>query len=132
MIDIAILELKNTKVIHWNDFVPARTNQRRAKAMRNKALTFATRTHFIQNAYWLSKQAKKYYRSVHVPDIAIFDWNSLFIFDFAGLDEDAQDPILARGIWFTESGSNPSEGETFRTVLFGFLIRALKRYNIIE
>ncbi|ODQ76812.1 hypothetical protein LIPSTDRAFT_67805 [Lipomyces starkeyi NRRL Y-11557] len=66
--------------------------------MRNKALTFATGTHFIQNAYWLSKQAKKYYRSVHVPDIAIFDWNSLFIFDFTGLDEDAQDPVQESGL----------------------------------
>ncbi|KAK9384577.1 hypothetical protein V1515DRAFT_611073 [Lipomyces mesembrius] len=78
MIDIAILEFKNTEVIHSDDFMPARTNQRRAKAMRNKALTFATGTHFIQNAYWLSKQARKYYLSVRLILVGRYRFSESF------------------------------------------------------
>lgn len=37
------------------------------------------RTNFVENGYWLSKQAMKY--STITPDVALFDWNAMFIFD---------------------------------------------------
>lgn len=77
------------------------------------------------------KQAKKYSENVAVPDVALFDWNGMFIFDFSSVNEDAHIPSLARGIWFTEFQSNAAHGETFRSVLLGFLIRAMRRHNII-
>jgi hypothetical protein len=54
----------------------------------------------------------------------------MLVFDFDAVNEDALDPVLARAIWFSESGiSRPNQ--TFRIVLLGFLIRALRRYNIV-
>lgn len=131
MINIAILEVKNTKVIHWDDFASAMANHNSAKMKRDLAYSRKNNTHFRQNAYWLSKQARKYSENVKVPDVAIFDWNAMFIFDFNGMNENAQNPVLASGIWFTESNSSAGQGETFRTILLGFLIRTLRRHHLV-
>ncbi|KAK2795043.1 hypothetical protein FQN50_009802 [Emmonsiellopsis sp. PD_5] len=131
MVNIAVLELKNTKVVHWGDFAHAMANEGNAKAMHDSAQDEPFQSHFKQNAVWLSKQARKY--SVNVAtDVAIFDWSAIFVFDFSGINEDALNPSLARGIWFSESNSNPNHGHTFRIALLGFLIRALRRHNIIS
>ncbi|MCJ1260006.1 hypothetical protein MMC24_007846 [Lignoscripta atroalba] len=128
--NIAVLEFKNTKVMHWQDFGFAMANSNNAKTMRDSAQGNNLHTHFRNNAVWLSKQARKY--SASVPDVALFDWSTMFIFDFNGMDEDILNPILANGIWFTESTSNHNQGESFRTLLLGFLVRALVRHNIIQ
>ncbi|EDN08860.1 predicted protein [Histoplasma mississippiense (nom. inval.)] len=56
-------------------------------------------THFTNNAVWLSKQARKYAQNTGAPDVAIFDWDKMFIFNFYGMAEHLQNPVLAKGIW---------------------------------
>lgn len=76
-------------------------------------------------------QSTKKYSSLGIPDVALFDWDAMFIFDFHDMNEDALNPVLARGIWFTEAGKDHSQGQTFRMALYGFLIRALRRHQVI-
>lgn len=59
MTNIAVLEVKNTKVIHWNDFAFAMANTSNAKARRDAGFSSATSTLLRENAYWLSKTGKK-------------------------------------------------------------------------
>ncbi|PGH28295.1 hypothetical protein AJ80_00186 [Polytolypa hystricis UAMH7299] len=132
MTTIAILEVKNTKVLHAADFTPASATVNNARAKRDAAQGQLHHTHFARNACWLSKQAKKYYRNTTTPDVALFDWGAMFIFDFSGMNENALNPVLARGIWFSESDSGPSQGISFRMVLLGFIVRALRRRNLIS
>ena len=73
----------------------------------------------------------KYSDKCGTPDIAFFDWNTMFVFNFHGMDEDASDPVLAKGTWFTEELKDPRQGYTFRMILYEFLIRALMRQGII-
>ena len=129
-VDIAVLEFKNTRALHWHDFEPAMTDVNGARVLRDGAQAKASKTLFTGNAYWLSKQAKKY-SSLGIPDVALFDWDAMFIFDFHDMNEDALNPVLARGIWFTEAGKDHSQGQTFRMALYGFLIRALRRHQVI-
>ncbi len=130
-ITIAVLEFKNTRILHWEDFQPAMANWQNAAFKIGEAQSLPHRTTFRKYAIALSKQAKKYSRKLHVSDVALFDWNSMFIFDFSGRNENSATPRLARGIWFQEENQNHNVGETFRSVLLGFLIRALLRNQII-
>lgn len=132
--DIAVLEVKNTKTLHWADFSAAGTDQQNARAKVRSAYAKGADeefTHLVRNALWVSKQAKKYATTLPVADVAIFDWNAIFVFDFAGMKEDTNDPILARGIWFEEPTTNVQDGTTFRALLLGFLVRALRRHHVI-
>jgi hypothetical protein len=40
------------------------------------------------------------------------------------MNEDASEPVLAKGTWFKEDGKKSHQGGTFRMVLYGFLVRA--------
>lgn len=130
-VSIAVMEFKNTNVLRLSDFLPALTDQQHARAKVQAAFAKPGFTHLINNAYWLSKQAMKYKRAASVADVAIFDWNAMFVFDFAGMDEDAQVPVLAKGIMFQETVDSVNNGVTFRIVLLGFVVRALKRHGCI-
>ncbi|OJD23487.1 hypothetical protein ACJ73_05161 [Blastomyces percursus] len=129
--NIAVLEFKNTQVLRWSDFKEAVSDQNNAKAMVDSAYgAHPHYTHFTNNAVWLSKQARKYAQNTGASDVAIFDWDKMFIFNFYGMAEHLQNPVLAKGIWF-EEGNSSQPGHTFRMVLFGFLVRALQRQGII-
>lgn len=80
--------------------------------MRDSAQVLPFRTQFKNNAIWLAKQARKY--SASVPDVAVFDWSMMFIFDFNGTDEDIFNPILANGILVTETTSNHNRVKIFK------------------
>ena len=128
--NIAVLELKNTNVIYWDDFKRAMVAPENAEKKRDSAYGCVNQTFFTGNAYWLSKQARKYASNMGIEDVAIFDWGVMFIFDFSGIDEDKQYPTIPRGIWFEEISRNTDKGDTFRSLLLGFLIRALTQKNI--
>ncbi|OAX81621.1 hypothetical protein ACJ72_04032 [Emergomyces africanus] len=129
--NIAVLEFKNTRVLRWSDFKDAVSDQNNASAMVDSAHGASQHhTHFTNNAVWLSKQARKYAETIGAPDVAIFDWDKMFIFNFYGMAEHLRNPVLAKGIWF-EEGNNSQQGHTFRMILFGFLVRALQRHGII-
>ncbi|ODH50719.1 hypothetical protein GX48_03227 [Paracoccidioides brasiliensis] len=107
-----------------------RTNTMQKQMVDSAYGTHPHYTHFTNNAVWLSKQARKYAQNTGAPDVAIFDWDKMFIFNFYGMAEHLQNPVLAKGIWF-EEGNSSQQGHTFRMILFGFLVRALQRQGII-
>ncbi|ODH45039.1 hypothetical protein ACO22_00431 [Paracoccidioides brasiliensis] len=107
-----------------------RTNTMQKQMVDSAYGTHPHYTHFTNNAVWLSKQARKYAQNTGAPDVAIFDWDKMFIFNFYGMAEHLQNPVLAKGIWF-EEGNSSQQGHTFRMILFGFLVRALQGQGII-
>lgn len=123
----AILEFKNTDVLFWGDFEPASCT---AETMNEKLAELAevedeedepNRTFLLQNAEVVSRQAVKY--SSLCPDIALFDWNSMFIYDFSGEKKSLEIPM---GTFFKEQQDG---GITFREMLLGFLLRALAKHG---
>ncbi|KAK9235324.1 hypothetical protein V1525DRAFT_390548, partial [Lipomyces kononenkoae] len=105
-IKVAVLEFKNTAVLHHSEFLKAMTSESSAKAKRDQAYGKPNLSFLEGNAYWVSKQAKKYSRNANIPDVAVFDWNAMVIFDFSGLREDALNPVLARCTFFKEVVNN--------------------------
>ncbi|KAE8151736.1 hypothetical protein BDV25DRAFT_128539 [Aspergillus avenaceus] len=82
---LAILEVKNTHVVHKTDFTPAERTSETYEAGMQEAMKFAPQYTLLEgNAVWLSKQASKY--SGICTDVAVFDWNAMFIFNFNGRD----------------------------------------------
>lgn len=75
------------------------------------------------NAASLSKQVMKYSKTC--DDIALFDWETMIIFDFSETVEDARSPIPTKAAHLVEK---KSEGPTFRLLLLGFLLRAVQRH----
>lgn len=120
---LAIVEFKNT---NWEDFELVEVSQANAAEEMSEAMGNVDDTLLAGNAVSLSKQARKY--SGSCKDIAIFDWNAMFIFNFCGIREDRLVPKPVKGIYFDESDA-VSEGATFRLILFGFLVRALQRLH---
>lgn len=86
----------------------------------NSAAEMSPPTHLKNNAITVSRQAAKY--SKLCPDIAIFDWTSLMIFNFTSLNQ--EENSAAHGAFFQESTSEA----TFRLVLLDWLIRSLSQY----
>ncbi|KAJ9373622.1 hypothetical protein DTO282F9_2830 [Paecilomyces variotii] len=133
MIDVAILEVKAKDTLRWADIANAMARSDAEERQKHKeAYRSAKRTLFVSNAYWFVKQAYKYAEQLEIPDVAIFDWNNLFILDFSTMDPDGRQPKLAKGIWFNEEGKDHQNLQTFRAVLFGFLLRAISRYPVIS
>ncbi|GLA33127.1 hypothetical protein M752DRAFT_253262 [Aspergillus phoenicis ATCC 13157] len=117
---LAILEIKNTHVIHKSDFQHAAVNEQNFQAKLARAMDKDNMTLLQQNAVWLSKQAYKY--SKYCPYVAIFDYNAMFIFSFL---QQSTKPV--RGFYFDEHGR--TSGMTFRRLLFAFVVRSLKGYE---
>ncbi|GAD96611.1 hypothetical protein CIMG_02427 [Paecilomyces variotii No. 5] len=95
-VTMAILELKNTRVIHYDDFRPALATPQNAAATLGRAKSTELGTLLQDNAYWLSKQAKKYSRNCE--DVAVFDWNAMYIFDFSNVQEDNRVPTFCQTV----------------------------------
>lgn len=119
---VAVLEYKNTKVIRFKDFKPAITSPDRAAKAIEKSMNRSNCTLLEDNAIDLSLQLQKYREDCE--DVAIFDWFSMFVFDFSETNEDAECPILSRGIFSNKSVE-------FRPLLLGMIVRSLLRRNLI-
>jgi hypothetical protein len=129
---IAVLEMKAPFVLRWNDFGEAVATASNAKQMHDKAHRFPEHTLLKDNAIILSKQTRKYSKNLNIADVAIFDWNSIFVFDYSDVDEDSSNPKPARGSWFRETDGDPGQGQTFRMMLLWLLIRGLQRNGIVS
>ncbi|KAM5446381.1 putative 4-carboxymuconolactone decarboxylase [Microsporum audouinii] len=116
-VTIAVLEIKNTRTVHSEEFHDGKATIDNRMTKFHHAGLKVDHTPLTGNACPLSKQAKKYHQAASVADVAIFDWNEMFIFDFSGTPSNPQFP---RGISFSES-SNITPGATFRSVLLAFL-----------
>ncbi|KAK6826483.1 hypothetical protein RU639_005608 [Aspergillus parasiticus] len=84
--DIAVLEMKAPFVLRWDDFNEAMATEDDAKKKHDRAHKFGDHTLLKDNAIVLSKQTKKYATSLGVADVAIFDWSSMFVFDYSDVD----------------------------------------------
>ena len=126
----AILEIKNTCSLDYRDFAPAIVNMTNGKTpadMLKQAYKKGQRYEYsllLGNARTISKQTRKYFDQTGCRDVAVFDWNAMFIFDFSTFNEGANQ--LVGGTWFQEDSRLPSH-QTFRMLLFGMLCRALGR-----
>lgn len=116
---LAILEFKVAHVLHWIDFAKGVCTYEDEEAWMDAATVNDPPTHLKNNAITISRQPTKY--SKLCPDIAVFDWNSLMIFDFSTMDQDEN--CAAHGAFFQETS-----GATFRLVLLGWLITSLSEY----
>jgi hypothetical protein len=129
--NVAILEFKNAYVLHEEEFRPAMTNANEAEEKLNDVFDTEVDTLLTGNAFWVSKQTRKYHEELGTADIAVFDWNTMVAFDFSGMAETAENPKLARAIWFSEADKSHNQYQTFRAFLLGFLIRSLLRHNLV-
>lgn len=116
---IAILEYKNTKAICFDDFEPAATTPEKAARTVRWANRLKKDTLLENNAIVLSQQMLKY--SDECDDIVIFDWLSMFIFDFSEMEAA---PNLPTGIF----SNNCTQ---FRGLLLGMIVRSLLRRGFL-
>ena len=131
-VDIAILELKAPFVLKSNDFKYAMVTTSKAREKNDAAQSMENSTHLKRNAITVAKQTKKYADDLGVTDIAVFDWNAMFVFDYNNIDYDSSNPRPAKRTWFRETDVMPARGHTFRSMLLGLLIRGLQKNGIIN
>lgn len=79
--------------------------------------------YFHRNTLHFTKQAIKRARALAVRDVAIFDWQAIFVMDTTA----GRARRLVNGVWFKENGGHAA-GHTMRMVVLGFLARAISRY----
>ncbi|PLB48793.1 hypothetical protein P170DRAFT_357120, partial [Aspergillus steynii IBT 23096] len=92
---LAILEVKNTHIVHKKDFLLAEVTP--AQYEERMEATMGLAPLFTYNATWLSKQARKY--SDDCADVAVFDWNAMFVCNYALLSLPGKHGIV-RGTYF--------------------------------
>ncbi|KAI9873928.1 MAG: hypothetical protein M1830_010382 [Pleopsidium flavum] len=133
---LAILEFKNTFLLIEREFTRAMADMEPGASRSPKALVDrayqTNQRHFTwlgEGAGRLTRQALKYSGSAATDYVAIFDWKSMVILDFEGIDEGAYK--LAKGTWFEEVPTQPPTHETFRMLLFGMLVKALRRNGLV-
>ncbi|EEP77869.1 predicted protein [Uncinocarpus reesii 1704] len=119
---VAILEYKNTGVIHFENWAGAITLPENAVERLLNAKEQINSTFLVGNAIILSKQLVNY-ESV-CSDIALFDWNNMMVFDFAETNEDLLVPKFTSVVF-------ESDPLHFRSLLLGMIVRSLKRRGII-
>ena len=155
--EFAIMEFKNTFVLHEHEFTDAMCSSEKAEEYLAEAFNAENKekmlgeesgskgkkravkkagidecTLLTGNALTASKQVAKYHKSTKIEDIALFDWNALVIFDFSGAVETPANPRLVRAIWFEEKSKNHRQYQTFRSMTLGYLLRALRRHGFVN
>jgi hypothetical protein len=125
---IAVLELKRRGVLRWNDFQSARSDAANRETKIQEAYAkmedydndTAAATTFTENAIWLSRQAAAYAIRQETQFIGLFDWDSMFLFQFGEIDLDESTiGDSAHGTWVEDKSPT-----FFRKALFGFLVAA--------
>ena len=125
---VAVLEFKNCRSLHWEDFENATiSHQQDASLKMYQAAGKVNGTCLKRNATIISQQARKYNYYTRCDDVAIFDWNSMFLYDFSTMNEDGPHKTLVSGWFHTQE----TQGTSFRLLLLGFLTRAMERHGII-
>jgi len=122
---IAVLELKRRGVLLWKEFACAQSDARNREdkmqeAYKNVGDDIMATTLLTGNAMTLSKQAAAYAIRQKTQFVALFDWDSMFLFQFCKLDLAQKEPgDWAYGTWVEDTGPT-----FFRKTLFGFLVAA--------
>ena len=129
---IAVLELKKRGVIQREDFAPGRTNQNDLNRKIARAQSMENRTLLADAAVPLSQQAAAYSWKFNTKYVGIFDWESLFLYNFENLNRrGCHIGEWAYGTWVRDRDAVSNQlVETFRMALLGFLIEACTAKNL--
>nr|KMM73486.1 hypothetical protein CPAG_09775 [Coccidioides posadasii RMSCC 3488] len=122
-VTVAVLEYKNTKALRLDDWKPIITDVAGAPAIINSGLDADASSLLKDNALKLSRQLKKYSREC--KDIVLFDWYSMYIFDFEGASENRRHPFPTRITYSSDSSK-------FRRLLLGMIYRRLKKEGLVK
>ncbi len=128
---VAVLELKRISSMRWGGFTKARAeSEDDFDGLLVVAEKSADRTSFTTNSVLLTKQMQMYAND-KIPDVGLFDWNSMFLGNFQPEGVTGEKKFIA-GAWFSEKDKvvEPANGDTFRKFLLGFLVRAMLRLGI--
>lgn len=117
---IAVLELKNRGVLNWSDVSVALQDENTCEEAIEAAFEDPARTLFQNSMVPISKQAAHYAWSTGTHFVAVFDWDSLFMFRYKNVDFGTRSVgDWTYGTWVQEDGIT-----TFRKALLGFLLEA--------
>ena len=111
--------MKNTFVLNVRDFRPALVKGSKTQRLQQK-LQSDRETWLKGNAVQLLKQAVRYADEADTKLIALFDWKSLFLCEFAEVDDEGLG-LCVEGTFHEEA-----EGDKSRKALSGFLLTAYK------
>ncbi|QVM08897.1 hypothetical protein D8B26_003568 [Coccidioides posadasii str. Silveira] len=120
---VAVLEYKNLNTLQLRDWKPIITDAAGATAVIDKAAHNDNLSLLQRNALGLSRQVKKY--SKECKDVVLFDWYSMYIFDFEGTNEDRHHPFPTRITYSSDSSK-------FRRLLLGMIYRRLKEEGLVK
>ncbi|KAF2789066.1 hypothetical protein K505DRAFT_254126 [Melanomma pulvis-pyrius CBS 109.77] len=119
---IAILEYKRRGFLQRRDFQGAFTSSN--VGLGEKLSRAANDPLLKDNAFVSSKQAAAYAIDTQTPFVAIFDWDTMVLFEFNNLKDDNVGEV-AFGTWVDENGR-----ETFRKVLLGWVLKACQARDV--
>ncbi|KAB5566789.1 hypothetical protein GE09DRAFT_746693 [Coniochaeta sp. 2T2.1] len=130
--NIAVLEYKNRGYVSKNEFmqacVPEYGERNAAQIVDRLTKGFTTdktewKTHLTGSSIILSKQAAAYATRFGTKYVALFDWDSLFLWYFAAMQITAIRQA-SHGLW--AYGSWVEKRDRFRMALLGFFLRAYR------
>ncbi|KAJ9218223.1 hypothetical protein DTO166G4_89 [Paecilomyces variotii] len=119
---VAVLEYKSIKVLRLDDWKPIITGLAGAAAVIAEGSRTMHCSLLEDNALKLSRQVKKY--AEECKDIALFDWFSIYVFDFEDVDEDQSRPFPTRITYSSDSSE-------FRILLLGMIYNRLKKEGFL-
>ncbi|KAJ9349542.1 hypothetical protein C8Q69DRAFT_228254 [Paecilomyces variotii] len=119
---VAVLEYKSIKVLRLDDWKPIITGLAGAAAVIAEGSRTMHCSLLEDNALKLSRQVKNY--AEECKDIALFDWFSIYIFDFEDVDEDQSRPFPTRITYSSDSSE-------FRSLLLGMIYNRLKKEGFL-
>jgi hypothetical protein len=122
----AVLELKNRGVLKWSDMVGALRDEETREDGLEEALSKRGNTLFLSNMVPISKQAAHYAWATGSHYIAVFDWDSLFMFRYESVDSETK----SIGDWTYGTWVQEDEVTTFRKALLGFLLEAYEAVSL--
>lgn len=134
---LGVLELKNTQLLVKEDFDqgladmrPDTTSWEDPRSLVDRAFSedLQDNSFLGPSASRVSRQAMKYHDTTKTDFVAVFDWSSMIIFDFGGMDEGIYK--LAKGTWHQEGPDLPPYA-TFRMLLLGMLITSMRRTGVL-
>ena len=138
--ECAILEFKKPNVIKFEHFRDGEIGKRNKNGKPStleevKSLLKEKKVDTLlnRNAIPLSKQARKYAR--RTPFVAMFDWDTMAIFDFTGTKVMSNEPVTPRLSFLSEHEVTDVEereknGRTYRMYLYGFVANAVEKRAI--
>ncbi|KAJ4420824.1 hypothetical protein N0V82_004119 [Gnomoniopsis sp. IMI 355080] len=142
---IVVIEYKNRGNIRWSDFASGEIqdfSKNNRQAIRQRILDGRKKdekSDMQHNAVCLTKQAAAYATKWYVRYVALFDWDHMFLWNFAGMNfQPSQSsaatrgrggPALAPGHADWAFGTYVRDRRDYRSALLGFVMEAYRNKN---